>query len=261
MASRNILYTIALTVGLIGVSQAQAQSISNGGFEQGSAVSPFSTYGVGGDIPGWYVYFGNVDQVRFWQSAKGSMSLDMKGNAGQAGIVQTVNGLVKNTLYAVSFALSANPGYAIGGSPYATTSSPDRFRHLRVDVNGANGDIYNPGASYGNQTFSVDTVGKTHENMGWQDQTFYFNYTGNTGGSAYLYFRSLATDTPTADFNQTAQGIMTSSSGAALDDVRIQAVPVPVAGAGLPMLAGLLGYAAWRRRRPQQGAPESALAA
>jgi hypothetical protein len=251
MSSRHFLYAIALAVGVLGVSQAQAQTISNGSFEQGSAASPFSTYGVGGDIPGWYVYFGNVDQVRFWQSAKGSMSLDMKGNAGQAGIVQTLNNLVNNTLYAVSFALSANPGYAIGGTPTATATSADRFRHLNISVNGANGDIYNPGASFGNQTFSVDTVGKTFENMGWQDQTFYFNYTGITGGSAYLYFRSLATDTPTADFTQTAQGINTSSSGAALDDVRIQAVPVPVAGAGLPLLAGFIGYTAWRRRRPQ----------
>lgn len=39
-----------------------------------------------------------------------------------------------------------------------------------------------------------------------------------------------------------------------VDNISVTAVPGPIAGAGLPLLAGFAGYAAWRRRRAPRAA-------
>jgi hypothetical protein len=57
------------------------------------------------------------------------------------------------------------------------------------------------------------------------------------------FFVSITTDTP-------FDVVQFESSGDAFefDNVSAVAVPLPAAGAGLPLLAGLAGYFAWRRR-------------
>jgi choice-of-anchor C domain-containing protein len=171
------------------VSSAQADLIINGGFTP--IQSGFVTVDTGAaTIPGWTVTQGSVDWIGdYWQApVLGQGSIDLDGFYQAGGLSQTF-GTTSGQSYAVSFALSGNPG----GGP--TTKS------LLVSV----GEI--------NQTFSyVMDLNNSINNMQYRTESFVFTASEST---TTLTFTSL-------DSSDNAWGPV-------IGDVTVNAVPLPSA--------------------------------
>ncbi|MFN4128274.1 MAG: choice-of-anchor C family protein [Paracoccaceae bacterium] len=209
---KHTLAAFALMLGT--ASFAQAATIQNGSFEEGSPAGVFSTLGAGSTaITGWTVGSGNIDYIgTYWQASAGSRSLDLTGNT-RGSIFTTITDLIIGTAYKLSFDLSGNPA----GQP--------AIKQLDVTLS-------NP-LTTENYLYNVKTAKNTLSDMKWVTYVLGFVATstesvitfatGNgTGGAACCY-------------------------GPALDNVQISAVPVPAGG--LLLLTGLAGFAAMRRRK------------
>jgi choice-of-anchor C domain-containing protein len=188
--------------------------VTNGSFEDAS-IDPggYTTLNaVSNVLTGWTVSNGSVDYIgTYWQAADGSRSLDMDGNSQGTIASQTLNTIAGQT-YLVSFALAGNPD----NGPTIKT------------IQAAIGDS-------GWQTFTFDTTGKTHSDMGWITESFLYTAVG----TSTISFQSL-TGAPVGDPR--------AAWGPALDNVVVTAVPE--ASTWAMMVLGFLGvgFVAYRRR-------------
>lgn len=175
---------------------ASANLVLDGGFELGTVSGGFTTYTATSPMgPDWIVTSGSVDLIgTYWQPAEGSQSVDMAGFFANGTIKQTINGLTAGAWYNLTFEMSGNPD----GPPVIKT----------LDV------------GFGNTlgTFTFDTTGIDHNNMGWQLRSGLFQA---SGASTDLIFTDAS-----------APG---TAFGAVIDNVSLIAVPEPAT-----MIAGAL---------------------
>jgi choice-of-anchor C domain-containing protein len=199
------------------VSPASANLIINGSFETGSGdAGPggFSTLNSPStNITGWTVTDGSVDWINgYWQAQAGTHSVDMNGLGALGSIQQNFN-VTNGGRYLVSFWLAGNP------------DGPPPIKSVGVDLNN---DFH---------TFTFDSTGKTHGDMGWQQFSFTFTAIEPT---ETLKFVSLDCG---------IGGGVPCSYGAAIDNVSVSAVPeISTWGMMLLGFAGI-GLVAYRRSR------------
>lgn len=229
---------------------AQAQTITNGGFEAQTVVGDSNNGGFRGsfgggtgafdttaNIAGWEVITGNVDLVEnLWQQpGTGRNSIDMRGNT--AGTIrQLVTGFTAGVTYALSWDMAANvaPG---------SIRTADPVKNIAVSV-------YEAVDSF-SKNFSASKIGFSYANMGWTSRSFEF--TPNKSGAYYVEFRTLP-DTDTNGITQKTDSFDNCCEGAVIDNVALSvvAVPGPEAGAGLPAAALVAGGMMWLRRRKSE---------
>jgi choice-of-anchor C domain-containing protein len=203
---RLLLAASALALAFAG--SAQAATITNGSFEQGTFTSDaFDTLAAGNtNITGWTIGGAGVDWIgSHWDASEGSRNVDM--SALSAGSLSQTLSTTIGQSYKLTFDLAGNPD----GAPIP--------KLLDVAINGGTPT-----------TFAFDTTGKSRiGNMGWLSQTYFFTA---TSASSVLSFTSLA-NTP---------------SGPALDNVAIAAVPEASTWAMMIAGFGLAGASLRRRR-------------
>jgi choice-of-anchor C domain-containing protein len=187
-----------------------AQSVVNGGFEQGSDPNANGGNNIGlyapdaSSLDGWVVSSGTVDYIGSrWAAGEGARSLDLSG-VTTGTIYQTVTGFTPGMAYRLSFLLAGNPE----AGPSVKTA--------RVGVGSLFAD------------FAFDTTGFSASNMGWRSEWLDFIATSSSLSISFA-------------------GLDNHPYGAALDDVAVAALTIgsPVPSGDLnssAMLAlGLIG--------------------
>jgi choice-of-anchor C domain-containing protein len=197
-------------------SQATAATIANGSFnspiDPGSFITVYTNDNT--TIPGWTVDKGNVDYIgTYWPAQDGGRSIDLNGLT-PATISTVITDLKFGQQYTISFWMAANPD---GGNVEKTLDL------LIADIGGA--------------SFKFSTVGD-RTNMGWAQ--YFFTFTANAlNGEMKLSFASTT-------------GGDNYPFGPALSHIEIAETPLPAA---LPLFmtgVGLMGAAAWRRRKKEK---------
>jgi choice-of-anchor C domain-containing protein len=189
---------------------AQAATITNGGFENGTSPGGGFLTVPGGNttaISGWTVGGASVDYIGgYWQPQEGNRSVDLAGS-GIGSIAQDIL-TAAGQRYRVTFWVARNPDSGIDP------------RTGFVDVGG-------PTTQY-----SFTNAPSTRANMKWQQKTYDFVA---SGASTTLRFSA---DPATSQAN----------FGLALDNVSIGAVPEPATWAMMIMGFGLIGGALRSRK-------------
>lgn len=195
---------------------ANASMVTNGDFDGTIASASFQTvYSVDTTtIPGWTVSAGNVDWINnYWLGSSltaGDQSVDLSGDHAQGTIQQDISGLLNGQWYTLTFDTALNPDEDPG---------PAVSQSLMWTL-GSEGGV---------------ATGTTNPNSIWTSFSFSFLWGG--GSIATLLFAS------------TVPAATNCCYGPALDNVELNAVPLPAA---LPLFAaglGVMGYIGSRRRR------------
>lgn len=197
-------------------SADEANLIVNGGFES-PVVSGYVTFAAPNRFQGWAVDSGGVDLTAndFYAPAAGRQSLDL--NSIVSGSIFQNVATVPGRQYVLSFAFATNP---LPDDPRFPAPS---VKLMRVSWNGT---------SVG--TASQSSVGHTGTNVGWRDYSMSVVGTGTD----VLSFASL---TP-------------GSAGPALDNIRLVAVPEPIACDLLtPFIGFIASFARGRFRSRSEG--------
>jgi choice-of-anchor C domain-containing protein len=202
------LFLTSIATSLALAFSANAATILNGSFEDGTAPGGFTTVGAGETaITGWTVGGNSVDYIgSYWTAQDGSRSIDLAGNG--IGMISQTLATIAGQAYRVSFWVARNP---------------DGGLNPRTGFVGWNGS---------NSQFSFNNPNSTLTNMGWEQRSFTF---AATGTSTTLSF---AADPATS----------AGAFGAALDNVVIAAVPEPATWLMLILGFGLVGGAMRRRK-------------
>lgn len=190
-----IIKLAAATTLLLGATGAGANLITNGDFEVGADPGSFTTIIAPGALGDWSVDSGSIDYIgSYWQdaSAAGTRSVDLSGN--DAGSISQSFATTANGLYEVKFGLSGNPDGTRG------------IKTLQVSLTDSTSGLILQ------QEFTFDTLAANndHDNMGWLTRSLVFQASGS---QTTLRFLSLTS----------------GGWGPALDDVSVNAVPVPAA--------------------------------
>ncbi|MCG3145782.1 MAG: hypothetical protein HONDAALG_03458 [Gammaproteobacteria bacterium] len=180
---------------MLGAASASANLITNGDFETGADPGSFTTITAPGALPDWTVDTGSIDYIgTYWQDASvvGNRSVDLSGN--DAGSIRQSFATTASGLYEVKFSLSGNPD----GAPAIKT--------LRVSLRDSSSALILQ------QDFTFDTSAalNDHTNMGWVTRSLVFQAFDS---QTTLHFLSLTS----------------GGWGPALDEVSVNAVPVPAA--------------------------------
>ena len=215
MTKRLILASVGAAAILAFASMANASGISNGGFELGSPnAALFQTIGAGNSttITDWTVGGSSIDWIHgYWEGSSGSLlDKSVDLSGNQHGsISQVISDLVSGQWYKLSFDTALNPDEIPG---------PAISQSLSWSLGAQNGVA----------------TGTTHPNTAWTSFDFLFQWAG--ASTATLLFAT------TVSPNNCCYG-------PALDNVALEAVPLPAA---LPLFAaglGIMGYFGSRRRR------------
>jgi len=205
---------LALAMCAFVAAPTMADLVQNGSFELGTYVPPNSFIALNaGDttsITGWTVLGGatlySVDYLDgYWQASDGSRSLDLQGSTNPPGGVSQNLNTVLGQVYRVTFDMAGNPGHHLGYGP-----GPD-IMTMDVSVTGTPTPF----------SFSFDASSTTFASMGYVQQYFDFMATSAVTTLAFLSTTSTANN---------------AGFGPVLDNVSVNAVPVPGA-----ILLGLLG--------------------
>ncbi len=210
---RKVFLAAAIAMILVAPTLSHANLITNGSFETGFsnwAGPVWATY----SFSGWTVTGGSVDvsyapSGNWWQASDGLFSLDMNGSSVGA-IRSDAFATTPGQTYQVRFAMAGNPA-----GQYGRTMTMD------VAVNGASPLAFS----------HLVTEPSYYSGMplSWEEKSFTF-----VADSAQTYLT----------FTSTYYG--SYYQGATLDNVRVDAVPVP---ASLLLFApGLLGLAGLRKK-------------
>ncbi len=195
---------------------ANASMVTNGDFDGTIASASFQTVNSPDTttIPGWTVSAGNVDWINgYWLGSSllpGDHSVDLSGNNAQGTIQQLISGLVFGQQYSLTFDTALNPDHNDLPQSLAWTL----------------------GASQGSTAFGV-----FDPNIAWSPNVFTFLWL-EASTTAMLVFESTVPG-----------GTINCCFGPALDNVELNAIPLPAA---LPLFAagvGAMGYFSSRRRR------------
>jgi hypothetical protein len=238
----------ASLVGLVLISSARANMLTNGQLDKASA-TPLDQYGLitlsptlnSTALPGWTITSGTVDIVpnAYWPTSNvaAAYSLDLVGSPGIGAISQSVT-TVATTAYTLTFDLAANPE----AGPRLETGTT---KILRVEALAADGTTVLASTDY-----QITKGTRTLQDMQWQANSFNFTATGATS------ILRLAALTPLNLPNgATSSNIFT---GPVIDNLNliVGGNPTP---APEPASLGLLGVSAsallLRRRRGRCGPP------
>ncbi len=250
---------LAIVASLSMTASAHAETapvVKNGGFDVDAVTSGFGSDIKGGNgngmISDWSISGPSMWLVKnkadggVWQSQNGmnSVSLmgDQTGTFNFPSIQQTVTGFVKGWTYSLNFWMSGSPSpsnvYGNVKTLAAYFSRPlNGIGTTSTQLFGFNIDKQLPGRP---------VPGITWENMGWEQKSMIFTYDGDPGPSSIGFYALANSD----GYNNT--GYTQGDNGPAIDNVSLSIVATsgPEAGAGLSMLASVIGLALWRRRRP-----------
>jgi len=206
-----VLFGFCLGIFMSLASISQANLITNGSFENGINITMgrFDTLSQGDStsILGWTVTGGTIDYIGTYWQAADGYRSLDMCGNGSGSISQTFT-TTPGQLYKVDFSMAGNPD----GTP--------NIKQLVAAV--TSGGV---GAAY----FTFDTTGKTKADMGWETKTFDFTA---LGASSTLTFFSVDYGSP---------------CGAALDNVSVNAVPVPAAF--YLFASGLFGLISVQRKK------------
>lgn len=219
-----VIAFVACLAALSAVSRANL--IDNGSFEYASEnftapTGSFDTLYQGSTaIRSWKVTAGSVDWINsYWDASNGSRSIDM-------------NGLWQNGALALSLAqqLTLTPGqkYLLSFDMAGNTDGLPTTKTLDVTIQPTF-----PNDQSATQTYTFDSTGRDHQNMGWTKQNLYF-YAGSGATTLTFTARNFLPDGSPSAF------------GPAIDNVCLVAVPVPAAIVLGAMGLGLVG---WARKR------------
>lgn len=223
MKSKKFFTGVALGIALLGTTgMANANLITNGSFELGSNLptGSFRTLSsadsTNDDITGWTITSGTVDWINsYWTASDGTKSLDLSG-------------LSQGTIASASFSTIIGNFYNVYFDMAGNDDGPPKVKTLQATVD--------PLAAI--HSFTFDTTGKSNTNMGWITQSFSFIATSTT---TTLSFGDLSINVNGGEYY-----------GAALDNVIVEAAPVPEPATMLLFGAGLMGLAGRRALRKKK---------